>query len=288
MIDYPAIAEKELFYIYILRYHFYSGNKTLQTTFGEFYEVETNIKSVLFPKKLAPCLADVKITDEEYIWNHSVMPFYQLFLKENTFKEICENILYSRKPYTLRLLQNQTLHYKIKSDRINYCPLCMQEDLSYNNIKRYQQIQGVYVCPKHHCYLNNIPIRPYRKLLQIHEWDLHVQYTVSGGILEQIAEDVIYILEQPPRFGIEGLRERLLDKAFDDKVFRYGKWNEQRNTRWINYYKEIPNEYAAFKKVASYKRYATDNIDCGINPMEYLMFIRSLFGSFENFVRKYN
>lgn len=256
----------------------------LRTSFKEFYEHGRNVNSVLFPKKIAGCLKALRMEIECYLNNHSVMPFYRLFLKEGLYKEICQQMIYGEKAYTKRLATQQNHGVHMKSDRIYYCPECLKRNMGYTSIKRFHQIKGVFVCPEHFCYLNNVPIKPYRNLLNPEIWDMDVRPCNPESALVQVARDVEYIIDNPPDMDNVIFRECLFDEALHRDVFQYQKWYDHRNDGWRVYYDKLPEEYALFKECASFQRYAAYEIKGGIDPIEYLVFIQSLYGSFEKFM----
>lgn len=256
----------------------------MATSFKEFYGQERNVNSVLFPKKIGSCLKSLGMEVKEYIYEHSVLPFYRLFLKDGLYSEICEQMQYGNKAYTKRLTTQQNHGANIKSDRIYYCPECMRKNRSYTTIKRFHQIKGVFLCPEHSCYLKSVPIKGYKKILNIEEWDTDSEYCFSEPVLMQVAKDVEYIIDNPPEMDNWTFRECLLDEAIHRNAFRYQHWNEDEHDGWKTYYEELPVQYASFKKRASFQRFAAYEIQSGIDPIEYLVFIQSLYGSFKNFI----
>lgn len=257
----------------------------MATSFKEFYGQERNVNSVLFPKQIFGCLKSLGIEPDDYILNHSVLPFYRLFLKDGLYKKICEQMLYGKKSYTRRLLTQQSNGAHIKSDNIRYCPVCLKENTGYKAIKIFHQIKGVYVCPEHLCYLNSIPIKSRTKLLQIGKWDMAVRSCAAESVLVQVARDVEYIIDNPPDMDNHLFRECLLDEALNRSVFQYQKWYDHRNDEWRSYYDKLPEEYASFKEKANFRRFASYEIKESIDPIEYLVFIQSLYGSFEKFMK---
>lgn len=287
MMDYPGIAEKELFYTYIIRYHHYSGNLRLESSFVEFFGQERNINSVLFPKQIGECLKNLGMEIGNYLHNHSVLPFYRLFLKEDLYQKIVRQMTHGKNAYTKHLSTQQQHGVHLKSDQIFYCPVCLKEDTRYQTIKRFHQIEGVYVCPKHKCYLNNISIRSHKNLLKIKEWDMNIRACVPESILIQVARDVEYIIDHPPAMDNVLFRECLFDEAVYRGVFECQGWYEDRSSDWKSYYDNLPAEYAEFREKANFQRFAADKISGGIDPIEYLVFVQSLYGSFEKFIRIY-
>lgn len=226
---------------------------------------------------------------DDYLHNHSVLPFYRLFLKEDLYRKIIGQMLYGEKAYTNRLAtqQNRNGHI-IKSDRIYYCPMCLKEHTRYETIERFHQISGVYVCPKHFCYLNSVQIQPYKNLVKMEEWNTNIRMCDPKSILVQVARDVQYIINNIPEIDNVSLRENLFDEAIQRNVFCFQRWYENRNDEWKRYYENLPMEYIGFKKRANFRRFAAYDLSDGTNPIEYLVFIQSLYGSFENFIQLFS
>lgn len=284
--DYPAIGTRELLYIYIIRYHHYSGNRLLQSSFQEFYEKSENINTVLYPYMIAPCLERLNMEKERYVQNHSVLPFYRLFLKKDNFENICYKMFYENKPYTNYLRSQHKQNAKVKSDRIYYCPKCLDEHNGYAGIQTFHQIPGVHVCPKHFCYLNSIAVESYRKLLYWEKWDRTVVECEPDSVLVQMAKDVSYIMEHTPDMDNAVFREYLFDEALHSGIFRLGRWDEEEDAKWKTFYKKLPKEYEVYRLGLSFQRFSSQKLIGGINPIEYLLFIRCHFGSFEAFINQ--
>lgn len=282
--DFPVIGEKELFYTYIIRYHYYSGNVSLQSSFKEFFGRIEDIDSVLYPTHIEPCLKALHMDTKEYINEHSVLPYYKVFMKQEIYDAICNDMLNSTKSYTNRLRTHQYTTSKIKSDRLFYCPKCLADDMCYENIKTYQQIRGVHVCAEHRCYLNSISLIPHKRLLHMENWDMEVKECENEPILQQVAKDVEYIINTHPDMNNSILRDCLFGEAICRTVFRFGKWKEQQFTQWQEFYERLPVEYKKYSKKISFQRFADKELSGAIEPIEYILFIQSLFGSFERFV----
>lgn len=157
--DYPAIGAKELLYVYTLRYHKYSGNKYLDTSFRVIYKTDENIHNSLCPRHVASALDAFNLKEEDYLDNYSVLPFQRLFLKKDRYEQLCETAIYGDNPYT-RLLHDKNTPVSNSGGReLYYCPVCLKEKKLYKSIKLHHQIPDVHVCTKHHCHLNSIPLR---------------------------------------------------------------------------------------------------------------------------------
>ena len=273
-----------MLYTYVIRYHHYSGNKKLESSFKEFFGRMEDINTVLYPVHLEPCLKALRIESEEYIKNHSVLPYYKVFMKQEVYESICKDMLYGTKAYTSRLKSNQHHVTKTKCNRLFYCPVCLSEDMCYENIKIYHQLNEVHACTRHKCYLNSVPIKPYKKLLYMEDWNMEVRICENEPVLLQTAQDVEYIIENQPELNNDILRACLLEEAIRRRIYKGGSWNENIDTQWKSFYDNLPVEYNIYKNNLYFNKFASRRSLMGVDAVEYLLFIQSLFGSFERFV----
>lgn len=276
-----------MFYTYIIRYHHYSGNVSLQSSFKEFFGKDTAITNILYPTNLGSCLKELRMDVDEYIKKHSVLPYYRMFLKKEIYDSICVDMLCDAKPYVTKIKSTQRQIAKVKSNRLFYCPMCMSEDKCYENIQIMHQLSEVHVCTKHKCYLNSISLRPFKRLINIDEWDMNITPCDEESILLQVARDVEYIMKTQPELDITTLRACLMEEAIKRNIYRNGKWNEKAVPQWKFFYDNLPKEYNVYKDVLSFNKFAARQQVIGIDAVEYLLFIQSLYGRFEKFAEVY-
>ena len=134
--------------------------------------------------------------------------------------------------------------------------------------------------------MNSIAIASYRKLLYWDNWEKTVKECDPDSVLVQIAKDVSYIMEYTPDMDNAVFREFLFDEALHRGVFRLGKWNEGEDVQWKDFYKKFPEEYETYQSGLSFQRFSSQKLMGGINPIEYLLFIRCHFGGFEAFMQQ--
>lgn len=284
ILDYPSIGERELFYIYILRYHQYCGKRFLKESFEDFYVYKENMNNVLFPKKIEACLKDLHMSPKDYIEKHSVLPYYRLFLPKERYNQAIEFMLHTTQSYTVKLYMNSEVK-KIQHS-IYYCPIChrIARD-SYEDIKIFHQIPKVLVCPRHRCYLNCVDTKPVRKLTEPALWDSGVK-KCENELFFGIAADVSYILGTRLDMALKDLKNELRKKLMLREVYsECGGWKREFEESCIRKYCKALREYQGLCCVYSLNKFISD-IDFPINPIEYLLFIRVVFGSFQKFIEK--
>lgn len=232
ILDFPAIRERELFYIYILRYHKYVGRLFLKDSFEDFYEHRKNIENVLFPKKVENCLSDLSMSSETYINKHSVLPYYRLFLPRERYEQAVELMLHTDCSYVAKLYKDSKT--KRERDCIYYCPICHQlASGTYEDIQIYHQVPEVFVCEKHKCYLNRVPIRPLQEILKPECWNVTVK-ECENEILLGIASDISYILRSNLRMDGVSLRKRLRQKVIEMHIYdKYRGWTKRLKRRYL-------------------------------------------------------
>lgn len=200
--------EGEILYSTIARYHYYSGNLSLKETLREIFGSESVIPSVEFPSRLA-YLTDQLPKAPALGWKHfleynTMLPFYAPFLPSERLKEIkrgMQNDL-GRKIYTQI---GYVAGGKCRTDSLKYCPLCVNDDLQKlgeSYFRRLHQLQGILICPVHHCLLKPYPVSKHDRSriefirLQPTETSLRPEYEknekVSSSLLK-IAEGANFL-----------------------------------------------------------------------------------------------
>lgn len=143
----------ELIYSTIARYHFYSGNVDYKDTIEECFGKRTMIPTFEIGgnfKYLA------KVLGKKYSWDnlineHTIMPYYELFIDEN-LKEKAIDEIKNRGSYSIYTRLGIIAGGICKKDSIFYCPVCAKNDLDNHGevyIHREHQLEGVILCPHH-------------------------------------------------------------------------------------------------------------------------------------------
>ena len=203
--DYPPVMENELIYVYVLRYHKYCGNQSVEQTFQDFFDSLTTNVSMQFPSNAKYFLEQIHMEPEVYIEHHSLWPYYRIFLPKQKYQQYKQAILCNSRSYTTPRWRYEDCDLDTSVKRsLRYCPICHKTRKDFTDIKTFHQIPGVYTCDKHGCYLKSIPLNDKRFLFKPEEWDVSFR-TCENKWLKGIAEDVRFIIEHRPNIYVESL-----------------------------------------------------------------------------------
>ncbi|MDY2997746.1 MAG: TniQ family protein [Faecalimonas sp.] len=273
-LDYPAIAEGELFYAYCLRWCDYLGITRREERLMLLSSGNKSISNALFHPNISGLLKVLGMSPEEYIQHHSVFPYYRMFVTKSHYQEVIRDMFLEKKYFTAKLSRGFT-YTEGSKQKLFYCPACIKEAGSLLGIQRYHQINGVHVCYKHQCRLKSVSgIRS--KKVDVSTFDLSVE-SCADTILNEIARDVAFIVEHDIELDLVRLRKILWE--------RYNKEHlSEKEEEWKND-RTLPKEYQLLLQDFSYKRLIQWRLPNGkIHPIEYLLMIRKWYGSFENFI----
>ena len=285
MNDYPAIMENELIYMYILRYHRFCGNTSAKRTFKEFLDGNRGFLNIHYQGSVKYFLKYIGVDADTYFERHSLWPFYRMFLPEAVYEK-CKRKMLNRDKYSGGSMWR---YYSYDADSfikraLWYCPICHKEKMDFTDIKLSHQIPGVYSCEKHHCRLKFILERYVGHASKPENWDVSYE-PCKDEWLNGIAEDVSYIMEHCPCIYREGI-SILVGNELDKQIKEHSK--ETVEAKLLERYKELPTEYQDYSRRLMLNRYRVCNFaNPNITPMEYMILIRMLFGSFEEFAENH-
>lgn len=171
MISYfPKIYEDELFYSIVARYHSYIGNLNLKTTILEIYGDINKIATIEFPSNIKSLVnklpEDLGLSEEGILLNNTAFPYYAPFLPKKRAMKIKKTLI-GGSGEGIKAQIGFIAGSICKKDGIMYCYKCALEEINrYGEayFHRIHQLQGVYVCEKHKCYLQQYPKSFYSKL----------------------------------------------------------------------------------------------------------------------------
>lgn len=272
----------ELYFAYILRYYQYSGQPSIARSFQTFLDIPTWIGNTIFISRIDASIKKIKLSEEKYIEEHSVLPFYRIFLSEKQYEGFKYQFLHGRNASYINKLHHT--FYKedsLENHTLKYCPMCHREEQGYADIQKYHQIPGVKVCVKHQCYLNEVSILKKTRLKQPQEWDLSVNNCKEEWLLG-IAKDVSYILQERPQIHREWIIENLRAE-----IWNLQKRNGVEALKGIleKGYADLPEEYQCYRRRFRLERFLDPLLEPSISQMEFLILIRMLFGSFKEFAK---
>lgn len=200
---------EEILYHVIARYHYNSGNPNYKDTLTEIFGSSTVIPSVELPCKLdylAGQLKNTHYSSDYFLYQHTTFPLYVPFLPKDRRDKLKKTICYEKGNgiYTSIGLVAGSL---CKKNSLYYCPICVEKDLDLlgeGYFHRVHQVQGVFVCPHHACWLEPYPISPCMTSrlhfirLDYHDITMQPTYNVSKKLnlgLLKIAQTVQFLLE---------------------------------------------------------------------------------------------
>ena len=220
---FPDIYPDELIYSVIARYHQRSGYARLVSTFDDVYQQKATIPSFEFVNAYTPdalTWITKNCSFEEVIMQQTMFPFYAAFLPLEKKKRAYDAMLKQEgNPSNFLGIKRTGARY------FRYCPRCAYEDrarLGETFWHRAHQIQKLYICPFHGCYLQNTNIKiSSRQSPALYDAESIVPYDcVSedclyiGGELARYVYDVLSSPVQFVRSDIGGFLHYHLNKKY--------------------------------------------------------------------------
>ncbi len=151
--------EEEILYSTVARYHYYSGNVNYKDTLEEVFGSRTCIPSIALPSKLnfvSEQLKHNRLYETKYLINkHTLFPLYIPFLPLERRVSLEKEMMFSdgKGLYTKTGIVAGSICTK---NALYYCTECVNQDIDLYGeafFHRVHQVQGVFVCPIHFCYL---------------------------------------------------------------------------------------------------------------------------------------
>lgn len=281
--DYPPIQEDELYFSYLLRYHIYTGNTSVVYSIREILGVQTWNSNVSFISHVGDSLRKIGLEEEVYLEEHSVFPFYRMFLDLEKYQRMKRLIMQNSSiSYMNKLHPAFHKEDSLAGHALKYCPICHRKKKTYSDIQIYHQIPWVNVCEEHRCYLKEVSTLQKKQLTCPEKWDVTFQKCEEDWLLS-IAEDIKFILEKRPKLYLEDVR-KLIRKKF--QKMQETKKIEIIEEKIRSQYEMLPTIYQCYRKRFSLEKFLEISIKQDISQMEYLIFIRILFGSFKKFIEE--
>lgn len=152
---FPIPYPDELFYGTISRHQFIH-DMTYSEVMKELFDLDAYKVNIDYPVNLETFCSRINniITAEEIIDNHTLMGIYLPFCEKRYQEEFIQAVK-SSNPKDGSLLRTRS-----KTSDLQYCPLCVDEDLSVYGetyLHRMHQIPGVIACAKHGVRLEKYP-----------------------------------------------------------------------------------------------------------------------------------
>lgn len=212
----------ELIYSAIARYHFYSGNIDCKDTLEEVFQNRSAIPSVEIgsyfshlSKQLGP-----NYTVESILANHTIYPFYAMFLSKQRQQNILQDVVGDGKGIYARL--GMVAGSICKKDGLYYCAECAKSDVSQYGepyIHREHQLQSISYCAHHEILLRKYEVGPTSRIeyirFEIDKMDLSPtkEEKPYSAILIYLAKQA-YKMFQIPLHQISREKITLMYRAF--------------------------------------------------------------------------
>ena len=151
----PTLNDDEMLYSVIARYQRMCGMISKRAMIKDMFGELIVIRSTFFPKHLNSFVRNLpptsKLTAEEIINNHTMLPFYTAFLSEEKTNNLSTNMAEGLgRPIEISLGLGGN---KVRANNyLRYCPCCFKEDLEKlgeSYWRRAHQIVGAFYCLKH-------------------------------------------------------------------------------------------------------------------------------------------
>jgi len=153
IVYFPEIYEDELIYSVFSRCYKHSTHMVYAHFIKEIYgERKISTPNFYFLNTMSQETINILGSLEDIVRNHTMYPYYSLFMKEEKKKEVLNDLILMNQN-VLRVTPN-----KNGAAYIKYCPLCVKEDREkYGETywHRIHQIPEIKVCAKHGCKLHS-------------------------------------------------------------------------------------------------------------------------------------
>lgn len=168
------------------RYHYYSGNINNKHTLVDLFGKDTVRAFKLFPARLSYLekqLSNKSYTSDYFIYKHTIFPFYSPFISKDRQMTVINFMKFEGHSSIYNTLGISTSNINSKQGYM-YCSECVNEDMnSFGEayFHRIHQLQGVLVCHKHGCVLEeyDIDIEPNCKFTRLDSGKLKFENLVD-------------------------------------------------------------------------------------------------------------
>lgn len=188
---------------------------------------------------------------ERVINNHSLFPYYAPFLPRNRVETLID-AMKSNTGEAVHKISGITAASITKPNNLRYCPSCAIEEINQSGIlywHRLHQLPGVFVCPKHYCFLEDSSANLAKNTYKANLFSPQ-EYILSGTtrklnfsnenhqILLSIAQDSEWLLKTNIKCpGYENLEKVYMSILRDqDLVFPSGSINLKVLRKKIRFY----------------------------------------------------
>lgn len=304
---FPDPYPDEILYSVLARYHVRSGNTSMKSTLDELFGSSTVISTLDLPSHIDALCARLPkgslLMPNELISLHTLLPFYAPFMPERRTDRI-KNLMLGVNGNAIHMTIGIMAGGFPAKTEICFCQNCFEDDIARFGEPywhRVHQAPGVLVCPLHNRVLNSYTkgISSRHQYLPapltIHSSDLNLLLTCYKDLsaqtrehLTQISTDVsdLLSLSYNPLFykSKHNVLTRLKEMEFATPKgqIRQDRVSEQFTLFYGQellslLHSNVMGEY-------SWIRYATRKEGRAIHPIRYLMLLRFLYGSLNDYL----
>lgn len=160
---FPPLYKDELIYSLLARYYVKSGYMVYKQVADDLFKNPATIPVINFVNNYTDDALKylTTINSMEYlIENHTMFPYYGRFLPYERKKKAMKSLVEMKSNYNNELIIPN--RKSSKGSFLRYCPICAAKDREkYGETywHRIHQMFGVNICPIHHCYLIDSPVK---------------------------------------------------------------------------------------------------------------------------------
>ncbi|NFE18029.1 hypothetical protein FDF42_05935 [Clostridium botulinum] len=277
------------------RYHYYSGNINNRHTLMELFGRDSIAAFRMFPARLSYLetqLSNKAYTSEYFIYKHTITPFYSPFISKSKQIKVINLMKSGEKNASIYNILGISTSKINPKKRYMYCPRCTKEDIKKfgeGYFHRVHQLEGVLVCPKHGCLLEeyNSDIESKRKFVRLENRKIDFKKVVFykkkiNNELLTISKAADFVLKLPYlKYNNKDVKDRFM--YFLNKKGYITQRNVVRQKKllkdFISYFNsevlQILNSHIINPKV-NWIRDITHNKDITVNPIRNILLIMFL------------
>ncbi|AOY75003.1 TnsD family Tn7-like transposition protein [Clostridium formicaceticum] len=309
MVFYPPVYDDEIIYSIFTRYFELSGLIGVKEALITLFGTSTPCIYTMFPKYLKRFMGKAELFNNQdfnkYMMDNTILPLFKPFICKDSFESI-QVLLeeYEEKAINAKLGLTMKDSF-IKVDSIKICLECIKMDYqkfgeTYLRIEH--QIKGNNVCWKHNEVLYEHKIRDYKNdtIIKINEIirknlieDYFRQVFIGDTFYEHLdlAISIADIFKTKDiEINLQLTKDKYKDVLFDKKLItpkgylKQTKLTEMMYDCYSSEFLVIQNAYIDEKNKDNWLHRMMIKSRNVTNPIKHLLFIRMLFGSYNDFL----
>ncbi|MCY9661295.1 TnsD family Tn7-like transposition protein [Paenibacillus chondroitinus] len=303
---FPVPYPDELLYSVVGRYHLRSGNSSPKWTLNNLFGTDSMVLNAGLPSHLSAfcqkVLCSTRIEVEDWIESHTLFSLYAPFMPKERANQL-KGMMKSSNGSGIHALVGLSAGVVAAKEALCFCPICYDEDIiRYGEPywHRSHQALGVFVCAEHRCLLHvitspkedrhGLTILPIsRDLFESRPCLPSTTTDKTIAILANFSLDISNVLttnEVVCLYSSKGLLlPRLAERGYVTPANRIRQ--AQLHEQFIAFYGEDFLELleSDISKDSSWLNFATRKERRVISPVRYVLLIRFLYGSWNDFIQ---